>query len=355
MSKIKGAIYILVILIIFLVAAIAVVYLRGDSIGSATSPTVELSETQNSETDSFSTDSPVTDDVQVKTEEDTDTDRSTESNLAQTEVYNTEPSGFHTSPTIVNVQSIEIDKEHETLAVGEKFELKVDIFPVGASNKTVSYSSSDRTVASVNTTTGTITAKKEGTTVITVTAADGGYTKECAVTVTLPKTGDSPYFLYVEKGSFTLTIYGKDSEGNYDHSKAIKSIRTAIGKDDLTPAGAFTLTTKERWYVWSTGAAAQYSFKYTGDPDRMIHSPVYKTTDIRQMFNDHYEPSKYGIGSKTTGGCLLMATGDAYWIYQNCPSGTTLYIVDGSPRGTKSEDPPKIKVAHQDPTDPLLK
>lgn len=65
---------------------------------------------------------------------------------------------------------------------GETATLVATVYPENASNKTVSWASSDSAVASVAD--GVVTAKTEGTATITVTTADGNYTDTCAVTVT---------------------------------------------------------------------------------------------------------------------------------------------------------------------------
>ena len=65
---------------------------------------------------------------------------------------------------------------------GETATLVATVYPENASNKTVTWASSDSTVASVAD--GVVTAKAEGTATITVTTADGSFTDTCAVTVT---------------------------------------------------------------------------------------------------------------------------------------------------------------------------
>ena len=254
------------------------------------------------------------------------------------------------------VTGLELGDTELTLELLQKHTMRVSIFPSNAKNKAVTYSSSNRSVVTIDKN-GNITTKGVGTSVIKVKTTDGGFVKECKVTVILPKSGTSPYFLYVEKGSFTFTVYGKNADGNYDYNTPIRQNKTAIGKNDLTPAGVFTLTTKERWHIWGSGAATQYTYKYTTGPDRFIHSPLYDTTDNTKMKHNYYNWGKndLGIGTAQTGGCLLMTTENALWVYDNCPSGTILYIVNGAPKGTSSPNPPAIVVPGQDPTDPLLK
>ncbi len=60
--------------------------------------------------------------------------------------------------------------------------LRATVEPTDATNKNLSWSSSDSTVAAVAQT-GKVTAKAEGTATITVTTEDGDFTADCLVTV----------------------------------------------------------------------------------------------------------------------------------------------------------------------------
>ena len=78
-----------------------------------------------------------------------------------------------------------------TQKIGTSFTLVATIEPANATNKTVTWSSSNSTVASV-TNMGVVQAKAAGTADITVTTADGGHTATCSLTVTaedVPLTG----------------------------------------------------------------------------------------------------------------------------------------------------------------------
>ena len=157
-----------------------------------------------------------------------------------------------------------------------------------------------------------------------------------------------PYYLYVEKGSFTLTIYEKDEAGEY--TKVYKTYRIAHG-GNKTPAGAYTLggeSARERWHDFPDGGTVQYATKYEGR--LYIHSPLYATADPTQMW-PKYNNGDHGIGLESTGGCLRMVTEAAKFIYENCPEGTVLKIVNGSPLGTTSDEVPSRNGLRIDPTD----
>lgn len=84
------------------------------------------------------------------------------------------------------VKGVTLDVIWAELKVGEVIKISATVNPAAATERGVTYSSSDETVATVSQT-GEIVALKEGTAVITVTTADGGYTDECIVEVVVPE------------------------------------------------------------------------------------------------------------------------------------------------------------------------
>ena len=102
---------------------------------------------------------------------------------------------------VVPVKDVLLSKTSAELTEGEELELTVTVNPSDATNKNVTWSSSDETVAKVMN--GKVTALKPGSAKITVTTEDGGKKAECAVTVvakTYPVTG-----VTLDKTSVELT------------------------------------------------------------------------------------------------------------------------------------------------------
>ena len=99
-------------------------------------------------------------------------------------------SGGNMSATAVQIfeKGVSIDVSKLTLDVGKKKTLKATVYPTTATNKTVKYSSSNKSVAKVSAK-GKITAKAPGTAVITAKAEIGGAAAACRVTVVQPVTG----------------------------------------------------------------------------------------------------------------------------------------------------------------------
>ncbi|MBQ7092344.1 MAG: L,D-transpeptidase [Clostridia bacterium] len=160
-----------------------------------------------------------------------------------------------------------------------------------------------------------------------------------------PVQVEFPYYLYVEKGSYTLTIYKADDRGEY--TEVVAAYRIAHG-GNKTPAGIFTLGEKERWHNFPDGGTVQYATRYH---ERLyVHSPLYAREDASQLWPRYYD-GDHGIGGSNTSGCLRMVTEASRFIYENCKEGTTLEIVNGSPKGTTSDPVPDRNGLRIDPTD----
>jgi len=87
----------------------------------------------------------------------------------------------------IPVKKVELDKNELFLKPSESRKLIATILPKNATNKNVSWSSSNESIAEVDEN-GNVTAKDVGNVDITVTAEDGGYTDFCKVIV----EGDIP-------------------------------------------------------------------------------------------------------------------------------------------------------------------
>ncbi len=90
------------------------------------------------------------------------------------------------TPTVIPVTRVWLNRNSLTMKEGEGFRLTAIVEPSNAMQKTVEWSSSNPTVASVDSN-GNVTALKPGTTVITVRTRSGGHTDTCTVTVEAPK------------------------------------------------------------------------------------------------------------------------------------------------------------------------
>lgn len=84
---------------------------------------------------------------------------------------------------VIEVSGVTQADETAATAIGRTVQLNAIIAPASATNKNVSWATSNAAVATVNAT-GLVTGVTAGTAFITVTTADGGKTASCEVTVT---------------------------------------------------------------------------------------------------------------------------------------------------------------------------
>lgn len=82
---------------------------------------------------------------------------------------------------VVDVTGVTLDKSTAAITVGNTETLTATVAPADATNKSVTWSSSDEAVATV--TEGVVVGVGAGSATITVTTVDGGFTDTCAVTV----------------------------------------------------------------------------------------------------------------------------------------------------------------------------
>ena len=90
----------------------------------------------------------------------------------------------------VPVTGVSLNKSSLTLSEGETATLTATVTPSNATDKTVTWSSSNTSVATVSSS-GVVTAKSIGSATITVTTKDGNKTATCNVTVVVPVSGVS--------------------------------------------------------------------------------------------------------------------------------------------------------------------
>ena len=114
---------------------------------------------------------------------------------------------------IVNVDSITLDRDYLNIYVNGTATLNATVVPANANDKTVTWDSSDDTVATVDEN-GNVKALKPGTT--TITASAGGLSATCIVTVSYPVTIPDTYDieLIVGEGGEASTSLSNASAGS---------------------------------------------------------------------------------------------------------------------------------------------
>ncbi len=93
------------------------------------------------------------------------------------------PSNPPPPPGDVSVTGVTLDRNETLMIVGSSTKLAAAVLPFNATNRAVSWKSSNESVASVDSN-GVVSAVAPGAAQITVTTVDGGFTDTCDVTVT---------------------------------------------------------------------------------------------------------------------------------------------------------------------------
>ena len=88
-------------------------------------------------------------------------------------------------PEIINVESVKLTKYADVLVEGEEFTFEASVLPEDATDKSVTWSSSNKEVLTIDAE-GKAKAIEAGTVTVKVTANDGGKSDECVVIVEKP-------------------------------------------------------------------------------------------------------------------------------------------------------------------------
>ncbi len=194
---------------------------------------------------------------------------------------------------VIPVTSVTLDKTTLTLEEGQFMSLTATVAPDNATDKSLTWSSSDPTVASVNEE-GVVTAHQAGTATVKATANDGsGKYGECVVTVTpkpIPVTS-----VTLNKGTMTLM------EG------ASESLIATVAPDNAT----------DKSLTWSSSAPAIASVNDAG----VVTALRTGTTTIKATAND---------GSGKYGECVVTVTPKVIPVTSVTLDKTTLTLEEGA-------------------------
>lgn len=158
-----------------------------------------------------------------------------------------------------------------------------------------------------------------------------------------------PYLIRVNRLANCVTIYSKDSSGQY--TIPIKAMVCSVGLDDGTPLENGQITDKYDWRLLFGNVYGQYAVRFNGHI--MFHSVPYMATT-----KDSLKEGQYNLlGQPASQGCIRLSVIDAKWIYDNCDRGTKVEVYDSADPGPLGKpvsiqiDPNSIYKGW-DPTDP---
>ncbi len=158
-----------------------------------------------------------------------------------------------------------------------------------------------------------------------------------------------PYLLKINRQQNVVTAYTKDENGEY--TVPVRAILCSTGLYNATPKGTFHLSSKYIWRQLHGGVYGQYASRITGGV--LFHSVPYASKNKSSLYWEKYNK----LGQQASMGCVRLTVEDAKWIYENCPSGTTVEVYDSEDPGPLGK-PETLKLDKDnanrgwDPTDP---
>ena len=156
------------------------------------------------------------------------------------------------------------------------------------------------------------------------------------------------YYIKVNNQCNVVTIYVKDSKGNYTVPK--KAMLCSIGTS--TPvSGVYKTKDKAPWCALVGGVWGQYHTRIVGSI--LFHSVPYTAKQKDKL--EWWEYDK--LGTFASKGCVRLTVQDAKWIYDNCAIGTQVEFYSSANPGPLGKPSAKKISSYEevrgwDPTDP---
>lgn len=236
---------------------------------------------------------------------------------------------------LINVTSVSLNKSELSLAPNATETLVATVLPNDASNKAVTWSSSNQSVATVSSN-GVVTAVGAGNATITVTTVDGGFTAQCSATISDPYNGHAYVDLGLPSGTKWATMnVGASSEtdyGNYyKYGAGKKAYPSPLGGYYVGTTNPLPTSIDTARQVW----AGQWHMPTSGQCQELLANTTYRWVT-------NYQGSGINGGTFTANGQTLFIP--AAGSYQDETKqkrkneGTAFYIWSSTPDTSNDEN-----------------
>lgn len=147
-----------------------------------------------------------------------------------------------------------------------------------------------------------------------------------------------PYMIKVNRAANCLTVYSKDSSGEF--TVPYKAITVSCGKNlGDTPLGTYQTIEHYKWRLMNDNSYAQYAYRIVGPI--LFHSVPYYSQAKNNLEWEEFNK----LGTPASLGCVRMTVADAKWLMDNCPIGTKVVIYDDASNPGPLGKPDTIKIA----------
>jgi len=194
------------------------------------------------------------------------------------------------SDSTVHVTGVTLNKNSTSLTAGGTETLTATVSPNNATNKSVTWTSSNTSAATVNSS-GVITvpsnATAGATSTITVTTTDGSYTATCTVTVTAAPQSQT---LTITRSSFSTS----GGYAWYDWTQATSDSTSISGKGEL-----YTTTTTSMQFNKSNGNKVAALFNTTAIPGSITKIEAQTASGTNRAWNAYVTSTSCSASGST--------------------------------------------------------
>lgn len=215
---------------------------------------------------------------------------------------------------VYKVTGVTLDQTDLTLFTGQSEQLTATVTPDNATNKNVTWSSDNETVATVDAN-GNVTAVAAGTATITVTTEDGSHTATCKVTVKDP--------VYSMATDTAVLSFDSKTEGYADAPAAKTVTITNTGNQPLTLARPASTANFEVGTLSATELPVNGTATFTVQPKTGLAAGNYEETITVTATGGQYNVAtnvtvKFAVAQKNVSGSDTSAPDDS--VYYTCPA-----------------------------------
>lgn len=163
-----------------------------------------------------------------------------------------------------------------------------------------------------------------------------------------PDPDGDDYIIHVIRNQCVVIVYERLPDG--EPGRIVNVFTCSPGLNNWTITGRYTATSREEWLRLMGGVSGHYATLIWGD--YLFHSVPYYSGENHRLKTEEYNK----LGQPASSGCIRLAVSDAKWIYDNCKSGTKVYLFDSDTLPVVKPIPIRINPdspnAGWDPTDP---
>ena len=218
----------------------------------------------------------------------------------------------------VSVTGVSLNTNTASVSKGRTLQLTATVMPTNASNKNLTWSSSNTSVATVSNT-GLVTAKELGNTNVTVTTIDGSFTATASIIVTAPAASTS-----ITGSFYNSTSDNNGGEGGVTVSNLNNGITGTNAAAGFGGTNVVSSVTSTQGYFPRSGGLAIGSSGSTGLLTLKLNE-LYHATKVEATFNAAGQDSTVTLGGN--GGIKSQTIGTFGTAFSN-PSSGTAYVIE---------------------------